>query len=385
VSILQRRKSDRVLQLASRTKSAAKSAVKVHSAAIEMVPLGDLKPYEKNARLHPEDQLAALEAIVRDSGFTAPLIIDPENSIIAGHGRALVAKRLGMAAVPCVRVTGLSAAQVKALRLSDNQAALRGSWDKDLLLGELTGLGAEGFDLGLTAFTPFELGEIKVPGFLPEEQLAEAEETPDPPANPCVGLGQVWLLGEHRLIIGDSTDAGTVERLLAGAKPNLMVTDPPYGVSYDPAWRGSAKRAGTGKRLSLGVHAKGKVQNDDNADWSKAWALFPGDTAYVWHAGNMAHIVAQSLIGCGLDLRAQTHLEQEQHCHRARRLSPKARAVLVRCAQGQAWQLHRRSQAMHGLGYSQAPKVRNRPRHPEADRVHAPADPQQLQAGRRCL
>lgn len=270
-----------------------------------MMPLADLKPYEKNARQHPEDQLAALEAIIRDSGFTAPLVIDAENSIIAGHGRALVAKRLKMYAVPCVRVTGLSVAQVKALRLSDNQAALRGGWDKDMLLGELTALGAQGFDLGLTAFTPFELGVIKVPGYLPEERLAAAEETPDPPAKPSVGLGQVWLLGEHRLIIGDSTDPATVALLLDGASPHLMVTDPPYGVDYDPGWRTHARNA-DGKLLSTGAgRAKGKVNNDDKSDWRDAWALFPGDVAYVWHAGLQASSVEASLAACGFALRSQ--------------------------------------------------------------------------------
>lgn len=265
-----------------------------------MVPLADLKPYEKNARQHPEDQLAALEAIIRDSGFTAPLVIDADNGIIAGHGRALVAKRLKMDAVPCVRVTGLSAAQVKALRLSDNQAALRGGWDKDMLLGELTALGAEGFDLGLTAFTPFELGVIKVPGFLPEEQLAAADETPAPPAKPCVGLGQVWLLGEHRLIIGDSTDAATVARLLDGATPHLMVTDPPYGVSYDPRWR---LEAGVNKAHQK--RAEGKVQNDDRSDWRAAWALFPGDVVYVWHGGLHSGTVEASLKAQEFTPRAQ--------------------------------------------------------------------------------
>ena len=197
-----------------------------------MVPLADLKPYEKNAKLHPEDQLAALEAIIRDSGFTAPLVIDPDNSIIAGHGRALVAKRLGMAQVPCVRVTGLSAAQVKALRLSDNQAALRGGWDKDMLLGELTALGAEGFDLGLTAFTPFELGQIKVPGFLPEEQIERAEATPPPPAKPTIKRGELWLLDGHRILCGDSTEKADVERLMGGQRAQMVFTDPPYGVDY---------------------------------------------------------------------------------------------------------------------------------------------------------
>lgn len=276
-----------------------------------MVALGDLKPYEKNARQHPEEQLAALEAIIRDSGFTAPLIIDPQNGLIAGHGRALVAKRLGMAAVPCVRVTGLSAAQVRALRLSDNQAALRGTWDKDLLLGELVGLQGDGFDLGLTAFDNFQMGEIGVPGFSTEERLEAAEETPDPPKNPTVRPGELWLLGDHRMIIGDSTDAKTVARTISGHAADLiplvklMVTDPPYGVEYDADWRTTA-RNGDGKLLSTGKgRAKGKVSNDDKSDWRAAWALFPGDVIYCWHAGLRASSVQSSIEACGFSLRAQ--------------------------------------------------------------------------------
>ena len=275
---------------------AAPPPVRVHGASVEMVPLAKLKAYEKNARLHPEDQLKALEAIIRDSGFTAPLVIDPQNSIIAGHGRALVAKRLGMVEVPCVRVTGLTEPQITALRLSDNQAALRGGWDKDLLLAELSGLQGLGFDLSLTAFAPLELGSLGVKGFSTEERLAAAEATPTLPAKPVVALGEIWLLGQHRLIIGDSTDAKVVDRLLRGFKPPcLMVTDPPYGVNYDPSWRATTKRS-NGQPLSTGKVSMGKVANDANADWRPAWALFPGQVAYVWHG-------EQQLIDMGLQLR----------------------------------------------------------------------------------
>lgn len=260
-----------------------------------MVPLSALKPYEKNARQHPEDQLAALESIILDSGFTAPLVIDPENSIIAGHGRALVAKRLGMVDVPCVRVTGLTEPQIKALRLSDNQAALRGSWDKDVLLAELSGLQEIGFDLTLTAFAPLELGSLGVKGFSTEERLAAAEETPPIPAKPTVKPGEIWLMGDHRLIVGDATDPGTVERLLAGAKPHLMVTDPPYGVDYNPA-----KARATSKGS-----ARGKVANDNRADWREAWALFPGDVAYIWHAMLHSAAVAQSIEAIDFAIRAE--------------------------------------------------------------------------------
>lgn len=272
----------------------------VHSHRVEMVPLGDLKPYEKNARLHPEDQLKALEAIIRDSGFTAPLVIDPDNSIIAGHGRALVAKRLGMDEVPCVRVTGLSPAQIKALRLSDNQTALRGTWDKGLLVGELAELLGEGFDLTMTGFADLELGQLGIAGFGLEERVAEAEETPAPPTFPKTSAGELWLLGDHRLIIGDSTDAKVVERLLDGAKPVLMVTDPPYGVNYDPAWR---LEAGVNKPWQK--RAEGKVSNDDRSDWRETWALFPGDVAYVWHGALHAANVADSLAASEFVIRSQ--------------------------------------------------------------------------------
>jgi DNA modification methylase len=198
-----------------------------------MVALDDLKPYARNARMHPEGQLIALEAIIRDSGFTAPLVIDPANAIIAGHGRALVAKRLGMAQVPCVRVTGLSDAQVRALRLSDNQSALRGEWDLAALLEELTALKDGGLDMALTAFDPAELGEIGLAGFGLDERMAEAEETPEPPANPVTAPGDLWILGDHRVLCGDSTNPKDVTRVAGGGTCDLCFTSPPYAQQRD--------------------------------------------------------------------------------------------------------------------------------------------------------
>jgi DNA modification methylase len=135
-----------------------------------------------------------------------------------------------------------------------------------------------------------------------EDDLARAEEAPEPPVEPVTVPGDVWLLGKHRLVCGDSTSADDVAKALNGVKPHLMVTDPPYGVEYDANWRNEAKRADGTK---IGASAVGKVENDHRADWSEAWALFPGDVAYVWHAGSMAHTVADSLIKLGLNIRAQ--------------------------------------------------------------------------------
>ena len=123
------------------------------------------------------------------------------------------------------------------------------------------------------------------------------DDIPEPPVKPVSVAGDLWQLGSHRLICGDSTSADVVGRLLGEVKPLLMVTDPPYGVEYDPSWRNQAGAAKT-KRT-------GKVLNDDRADWCEVWALFPGDVAYVWHAGNMAHTVAESLVANGLNIRAQ--------------------------------------------------------------------------------
>jgi DNA modification methylase len=142
--------------------------------------------------------------------------------------------------------------------------------------------------------------------------LTDPDQTPEPPADPVSVPGDVWVLGKHRIVCGDSTDADTVAKAINGATPHLMVTDPPYGVEYDPAWRNEAGRAldGTTQRLAsgkatrpLGARAVGKVLNDDKADWTEAWALFPGEVAYVWHADKFSPVVGASLEATGFALR----------------------------------------------------------------------------------
>jgi len=161
------------------------------------------------------------------------------------------------------------------------------------------GLQDEGFDLSLIGFNETELADILADR---NEGLTDPDAVPDTPDDPVTCEGDVWLLGKHRLMCGDSTVATNVETLLGDVEPHLMVTDPPYGVEYDANWRNKAKRVdGT----PIGASAIGKVENDGDADWSEAWSLFPGDVAYVWHAGNKAHIVAESLEANELNIRAQ--------------------------------------------------------------------------------
>lgn len=267
---------------------------------IEQVPIGDLTAYEHNARTHSDEQVAQLAASITEWGWTNPVLINADNGIIAGHGRVLAAEQLGMETVPCIRVVGLTPDQERALILADNKLALNAGWDETTLIAELRAIADSGYELGPIGFDAEELSHL----FRTIDGATDPDEEEEPPENPASVLGDMWLLGDHRIICGSSTDPETVKALLRDDVPLLMVTDPPYGVVYDAAWRGKAKRS-DGKRTSLGVHAKGKVLNDDNADWSAAWALFPGDVAYVWHAGNMAHVVAQSLIGEGLEIRAQ--------------------------------------------------------------------------------
>lgn len=258
------------------------------------LPVTALIPYARNARTHSDAQVAQIAASIREFGFTNPVLIDAECGVIAGHGRLLAARKLGMTEVPTLELGHLTPAQRRAYVLADNRLALSAGWDEDLLRIELGELQADGFDLELTGF---DLDEIT--GYLAELTggLTDPDDVPAAPEIPVSQTGDVWRLGRHRLVCGDSTDAAAVECALDGVRPHLMVTDPPYGVEYDPAWR---NRAGLGATQRVG-----KVENDHRADWGEAWALFPGDVAYVWHGALHAATVAESLDATGFQIRAQ--------------------------------------------------------------------------------
>ena len=270
-----------------------------------------LIPYARNARTHSDQQVAQIAASIREFGFTNPVLIDEEDGIIAGHGRVLAAHLLGLDEVPCIVLAHLTPAQRRAYVLADNKLALNAGWDLEMLSLEIGELGEAGFDLSLTGFDEFELGEL----FAERTQgRTDPDDAPEPPAHPVAEPGDLWVLGGHRLLCGDSTVATDVARVLGGVAPHLMVTDPPYGVNYDPAWRNQAGRSinGTTRRIAagtvikpIGARAVGKVVNDDRADWREAWALFPGSVAYIWHAGTKAGIVQDSLAACGFETRSQ--------------------------------------------------------------------------------
>ncbi|MEZ5913468.1 MAG: site-specific DNA-methyltransferase [Paracoccaceae bacterium] len=260
----------------------------------------DLVPYARNARTHSDAQVALIAGSIREYGFTNPILVDGENGIIAGHGRVLAARKLGLPDVPAIELSHLSEAQKRAYILADNRLAEQAGWDRDLLaleLGELAELGVELPDLG------FEAAEIDAL-LSPDAPNPREEATPELPAAPVTRAGDLWHLGPHRLICGSATDPDTVARVLGPIRPHLMVTDPPYGVRYDPGWRNRAGVARTGRT--------GKVLNDDRADWREAWALFPGSVTYVWHGALHAATVADSLEACGFTIRSQIIWSKER-------------------------------------------------------------------------
>ncbi|MEI8396851.1 MAG: site-specific DNA-methyltransferase [Rhodospirillaceae bacterium] len=267
---------------------------------IETRPLDRLIPYARNARTHSDEQVAQIAGSLAEFGFNNPCLVDEQGVLIAGHGRVLAARRLGLETVPVIVLAHLSEAQKKAFRIADNKLALNAGWNDELLRLEIEELQVLDFDLGLTGFGGEELETLL--GATGEDDGAggdsgDDDAAPEPPAEPVSRPGDLWVLGRHRLLCGDATVATDVSRVLAGMVPHLMVTDPPYGVSYDPAWRNEAGVSSTART--------GKVANDDRADWREAWALFPGEVAYVWHAAIHARTVADSLEVCGFVVRSQ--------------------------------------------------------------------------------
>ncbi|MCB1370429.1 MAG: site-specific DNA-methyltransferase, partial [Rhodobacteraceae bacterium] len=272
---------------------AARNETAASGLAIDYCPVDALIPYARNARTHSEDQVALIAGSIREFGFVNPVLVDGQNGIIAGHGRVLAARKLGMTTVPVIELGHLSAAQKRAYVLADNRLAEAAGWDRELLALEVADLDALGVDLGTLGFEAGEIDALLRNG-VPDPR---EEATPEPPAVPVSRQGDLWVLGDHRLLCGSATEAGDVARLLGGLRPHLMVTDPPYGVAYDPAWRNAAGLSAT-KRT-------GKVMNDDRADWREAWALFPGEVAYVWHGALHAAAVAASLEASGFAVRSQ--------------------------------------------------------------------------------
>ncbi|MBL4766536.1 MAG: site-specific DNA-methyltransferase [Rhodobacteraceae bacterium] len=265
---------------------------------IEIWPIEKLRPYARNAKLHDEDQVAKIAASMAKFGWTVPCLVADDGELIAGHGRVLAAAMLGLSEVPVIRLGHLDEAERRAYRIADNKLTEMGDWDDAVLRDEIAGLLAEDFDLALLGISDEELDALlQDPDAIGDGAIEGEDDVPEAPEDPVNRPEDLWARGNHRLLCGDSTVATDVGRVLGSAKPLLMVTDPPYGVEYDPSWRNKSGASAT-KRT-------GKVLNDDRADWREAWALFPGDVAYVWHGALHAGEVAESLEVSGFKIRSQ--------------------------------------------------------------------------------
>lgn len=231
-----------------------------------------LIPYARNSRTHSDEQVAQICASIREFGWTNPVLIDEQNTIIAGHGRVLAAGRMQLEKVPCIRLTHLSDAQKRAYIIADNRLALNAGWDEELLSNELIDLHEDQFDMAVLGFDAEELEKL-LHLQLDEKPAGEIveDEVPELPAEPITKPGDLWILGEHRLLCGDSENTGDVSRLMGGKTADLIHTEPPYGMQFQ-----SNKRTASDKFAVL--------ENDDRilTDWIQPALQHSRGWVFVW-------------------------------------------------------------------------------------------------------
>lgn len=259
------------------------------------IAIANLIPYARNPRKN-DRAISRMVASIREFGLKIPLLVfrrGEEIEIVDGHLRFKAYRKLGMTTVPVIFCDEWSEAQVKAFRLLVNRSATWATWDEDLLTLELRDLDALEYDLSLTGFDPFETDQL----LFSDPSERSAETAPALSEEAVARPGDLWKCGEHRLLCGDATSPEAVAKLYGARCPTLMLTDPSYGVSYEPRWR---EQAGLGLQRQTGM-----IQNDDRSDWTAAYRLFSGDIAYVWHSGIHAGEVAAGLEACGFCIRAQ--------------------------------------------------------------------------------
>jgi site-specific DNA-methyltransferase (adenine-specific) len=245
--------------------------LKVEYRAIE-----SLIPYVKNSRTHSDAQVAQIAASIREFGWTNPILVDGDNGIIAGHGRLMAARKLGHSEVPCIELAGLSDTQKRAYVIADNKLALNSGWDDALLKVELDALVEEGFDIELTGFSLDELEEMVEIEEI--EGNTDPDAIPEPPIEPVTKLGDVWIMGKHRLMCGDSTNIDAIEKLADGALVDMLITDPPYNVAYE----GKTKDALKIKNDSMSADSFRQFLRD--AFVASDAVMKQGAVFYIWHA-----------------------------------------------------------------------------------------------------
>ena len=243
---------------------------------VEQWPIERLIPYARNSRTHSDAQVAQIAASIKEWGFTTAVLVDEQGGLIAGHGRLMAARKLGMAQVPVMVAAGWTDAQKRAYIIADNKLALNAGWDNELLSLELAELEGLGFDVELTGFSAEEIDALKP--LEVTEGLTDPDDAPAVQENPVTVPGDVWVMGKHRLLCGDSTSVDDLAKLTQGNLVDMWLTDPPYNVAYE----GGTKEKLTIKNDSMGDEQFRQFLRD--AYTAADTVMKPGSVFYIWHA-----------------------------------------------------------------------------------------------------
>lgn len=263
-------------------------------------PVADLIPYARNSRTHNEEQIAQIMASIKEFGFTNPILIGGDNVIIAGHGRLLAAQRLGLTEVPVICLPNLTETQRKALVIADNKIALNAGWDEEMLALEMAELSKTDFDLDLLGFNPDELAEIQHLGEDQTQGNTDDDEVPEAPIEPITKHGDIWILGKHKLLCGDTTMFDDVQKLMEGDVADMVFTDPPYNVNYGSTMKDSI-------RYHAGTLGGRKIMNDNLGDGFPQFLtdslsnllMFCQGAAYVCMSSSELHTLYSAFIAAG--------------------------------------------------------------------------------------
>lgn len=266
----------------------------------ENYPVDKLIPYARNSRTHNEEQIAQIVASIKEFGFTNPILIGADDVIIAGHGRLLAAQRMGLKEVPVVRLPHLTETQRRALVIADNKIALNAGWDEEMLALEMKELDEMNFDLDLLGFSLDELKELEKFGEPEKEPQTDEDEVPEVPEEPITKYGDVWAMGEHRLICGDSTLYDDVKKLMQDETASMVFTDPPYNVNYGATIKDSL-------RYHAGTLGGRKIMNDNLGDNFGQFLtdsllnlmMFNNGAAYVCMSSSELHTLYSAFISAG--------------------------------------------------------------------------------------
>lgn len=266
----------------------------------ENFPTDKLIPYARNSRTHNDEQIAQIVASIKEFGFTNPILIGEDDVIIAGHGRLLAAQRMGLKEVPVIRLLGLSPSQRRALVIADNKIAMNAGWDEEMLSLEMGELKAEDFDIDLLGFNPDELNALEHFGEDAGKNDTEEDTVPEPPVEPISKKGDVWILGRHRLLCGDTTMIDDVKKLMADDIADMIFTDPPYNVNYGATMKDKL-------RYHTSPNHDRKIMNDNLGedfgqfltDSLSNMLMYCKGAAYVCMSSSELHTLYSSFIAAG--------------------------------------------------------------------------------------